>query len=70
MSGQKKANIKRGVSLYSFQEEVFLKKMTLEDCIATCSKFGAKGIEIIGEQSVTGFPMLTDAFADKWWLDV
>ena len=26
--------VKRGVSLYSFQEEYFLRTMTLEDCIA------------------------------------
>ena len=40
-------DIKRGVSLYSFQEEYFLRKMTLEDCIAKAASFGAYGIEII-----------------------
>ena len=44
------AQIKRGVSLYSFQEEYFLRKLTLEDCIAKAASFGAYGIEIIGEQ--------------------
>ncbi len=58
---------KRGVSLYSYQEEFFLQKMSLEDCIAAVAKTGATGIEIIGEQSVWGFPTLTDAFVDKWF---
>ena len=30
--------IKRGVSLYSFQEEYFLRSMTLEDCIQAASR--------------------------------
>jgi sugar phosphate isomerase/epimerase len=65
------SDIKRGVSLYSFQEEYFLGKMTLEDCIAKAASFGANGIEIIGEQMVPGFPKLTDAFVDQWfgWMD-
>ncbi len=66
-----KSAIKRGVSLYSFQEEYFLRKMTLEDCIAKAASFGAKGIEIIGEQMVPGFPKLTNAFLDQWfgWME-
>lgn len=48
--------IKRGVSLYSFQNETFLGKMTLEDCIRTCEEMGATGIEIIGEQTFWGWP--------------
>ncbi|MEG8046709.1 hypothetical protein QP175_11150 [Sphingomonas aerolata] len=48
--------IKRGVSLYSFQNETFLGKMTLEDCIRTCAEMGATGIEVIGEQTFWGGP--------------
>ena len=68
---EKKHNIKRGVSVYSYQEEFFLKKMSLEDCIAAVAKTGATGIEILGEQSMFGFPKLTDAFVDQWfgWMD-
>lgn len=64
--------IKRGVSLYSYQEEFFLGKMTLEDCIAAAAATGATGIEIIGEQSIPGCPKLpSDEFVDKWfgWMD-
>jgi sugar phosphate isomerase/epimerase len=63
--------IKRGVSLYSYQEEYFLRKFSLEDCIAKSAGFGAKGIELLGEQMVPGFPKLTDAFVDQWfgWME-
>ena len=62
----KKHNIKRGVSLYSYQEEFFLRKMTLEDCIAASAKMGALGIESIAEQMMPGFPHLSDAFYAQW----
>ncbi|MDR6147809.1 sugar phosphate isomerase/epimerase [Sphingomonas sp. SORGH_AS870] len=48
--------IKRGVSLYSYQNETFLGKMSLEDCIRTTVGFGADGIEVIGEQTFWGWP--------------
>ena len=65
------SNIKRGVSLYSYQEEYFLRKMTLEDCIAASANMGALGIESIGEQMMPGFPNLSDAFYDQWhgWME-
>ena len=59
-------NIKRGVSLYSFQEEYFLRKMTLQDIIAATQKLDIPGIEIIGEQMVPGFPDPGDAFFEQW----
>jgi sugar phosphate isomerase/epimerase len=61
-------SIKRGVSLYSFQNETFLGLMNLEDCIRTCAEMGAFGIEIIGEQSFWGHPEqpVPDAAIDNW----
>ena len=56
--------IKRGVSLYSFQEEYFLRKMTLEDIIATCAKLDIPGIEIIGDQMIPNYPNISDEFID------
>lgn len=67
-----KNNIKRGVSLYSYQEEFFLKKMSLEDCIAAVAATGATGIEIVGEQSIPGCPNIpSDAFVNQWreWME-
>jgi sugar phosphate isomerase/epimerase len=65
------SNIKRGVSLYSFQEEYFLRKMSLEDCITAAARMGALGIEIIGEQMAPGFPNPGEAFFDNWheWME-
>ena len=63
--------IKRGVSLYSYQAEYFLRTLSLEDCIRESATFGASGIEIIPEQSIPGYPRLTDEFVDTWfsWMD-
>ena len=60
--------IKRGVSLYSYQNETFLGTMTLEDCIRTSVEFGARGIEIVGEQTFWGWPEagVEDEAVDTW----
>ncbi|MGR9096678.1 hypothetical protein ACP6ET_16900 [Klebsiella quasipneumoniae] len=46
--------IKRGVSLYSFQNETYLGKMSLDQAIGHCAAFGARGIEVVGEQTFAG----------------
>ncbi len=63
--------IKRGVSLYSYQHEYFLRKMNLEDCIKAVSDMGAKGIEIIPEQMVNEYPNLSEEFLEQWfgWME-
>ena len=63
--------IKRGVSLYSFQEEYFLRTLSLQDCIRVAGEIGARGIEIIPEQSIPGYPHLTDEFVADWfgWME-
>lgn len=60
------SKIQRGVSLYSFQEELFLGTMSVEDCIAFGSSIGAKGIEILPEQNMPEFPNLSDADVARW----
>lgn len=60
------ATIKRGVSLYSYQEEYFLRKMNLEDCLKAVSDLGAPGLEIIPEQMINEFPNLSDEFIEQW----
>jgi sugar phosphate isomerase/epimerase len=59
-------SVKRGVSLYSYQEEYFLRKLTLEQCIAQAAAIGAFGIETLAEQMMPGFPRLSDAFYEQW----
>jgi sugar phosphate isomerase/epimerase len=66
MTGTAKNAIKRGVSLYSYQEEYFLRKLSLEQCIATSADLGALGIESLAEQMMPGFPRLSDAFYEQW----
>lgn len=61
--------IKRGVSLYSYQQEYVLKQLTLEEMIAAAAETGATGIEIIGD---TNIPRgVSDAFVERWyeWMD-
>lgn len=58
--------IQRGVSLYSFQEEMFLGRMTVEDCMAFAASIGATGIEILPEQNMPGFPDIGDAEVESW----
>lgn len=54
------STIKRGVSLYSFQEEMFLGQMTIEDCVEFAVSIGARGIEILPEQNIPSFPNVSD----------
>jgi sugar phosphate isomerase/epimerase len=61
-----KHSVKRGISLYSYQEEYFLRKLSLEQCVAKASAIGALGIETLAEQMMPGFPHLSDAFYDQW----
>ncbi len=58
--------IKRGISLYSFQEELFLGRMTIEDCVAYAASIGARGIEILPEQNMPSFPNISDAEVGRW----
>lgn len=57
---------RRGVSLYSFQQAFYLRRMSLEDCIAACAEMGAYGIESLAEQMMPGFPNLPDSFYQEW----
>lgn len=67
----KKNEIERGVSLYSFQEEYFLRKMSLEDLLAVSEKLDIPGIEIIGDQMIPGYPQVPSSFFDQWelWME-
>lgn len=60
-------SIKRGVSLYSYQENFYLGKLSLEGCIAEAARTGATGIELIPEQNCADeFPHPTDKFVGQW----
>lgn len=63
------SKIKRGVSLYSFQEEMFLGQMSVEDCVAFAASIGARGIEILPEQNMPNFPHIDDREVG-WWQEL
>lgn len=49
-------NIKRGVSLYSLQDEYARKRMTLEDIFRALKDMGVEGVELISDQMIHGAP--------------
>lgn len=59
--------IGRSVSLYSYQEEYYIGKLDLEGCIREAAKAGATGIELLAEQMVDSFPVITPEFKEKWF---
>jgi sugar phosphate isomerase/epimerase len=64
------SNIKRGISIYNFQEKYYRKEMTLADCIATAHRFGVTGFEMLSDQMIPGYPSikynLSDQFLGQW----
>jgi len=60
-------DIKQGVSLYSYQEEYFLGQKSLEDLIAVSAEMGARGIEVVSEQTFADYPNpLPASTYDAW----
>lgn len=59
-------HMKRGVSLYSYQDEFYTGKMNLEDCFKALKEAGATGVEFLPEQMIPGFPEITDEFVEEW----
>ena len=62
--------IKRGVTLYSFQDEYVWGKLTLEGCLAELQKIGVDGVEILGDQMIYNNPYPEEGFYELWhgWL--
>ena len=59
--------IKRGVSLYSYQQAQFFKKMTWKDQIVEVhDNLKTDGIEIIDEQLIRNYPFPSDEFIYDW----
>ena len=63
--------IRRGVAMYSFQEEFFVRQMTVEDCLREMSDIGAYGMELLAEMMVPNFPNPPTAWVDQWhgWIE-
>lgn len=59
--------IKRGVSLYSYQQAQFFKQMTWKDMIREVhDNLGADGIEIIDEAIIRDYPFPSEQFIFDW----
>lgn len=65
-------DIKRSISLYSYQDEYYMKKLDLEGCLKETAKTGATGVELLAEQMVRRFPdtIYDEKFREQWfeWL--
>jgi Xylose isomerase-like TIM barrel len=61
------AQLKRGVTLYSYQEEYYTRAMTIEDCLAEMAAIGAEGVELLPEQMVPGYPDPGQKWVDDWF---
>lgn len=66
-------DIKRSVSLYSYQDEYYNKQLDLEGCLRETAKTGATGVELLAEQMIRRFPLLIEdeKFREQWfgWLE-
>ena len=60
-------DIKRSVSLYSYQDEYYDGKLDLEGCLRETAKTGATGVELLAEQMIRRFPLPieTQEFRDQ-----
>lgn len=63
------SDIKRCVSLYSYQDEFYLGKLDLEGCLKETAATGATGVELLAEQMIRKFPLPieTQEFRDQWF---
>ncbi len=65
--------IKRGVSLYSYQQAQFFKELDLEGQIREVGEnlYGADGIEMLDEMSLRNYPNPPEEFFDQWfsWME-
>lgn len=60
------SKIKRGVTLYSYQEEYYQHEMSLEDCLAELASIGATGVQLIAEEMVPNYPNPSQAWVENW----
>lgn len=58
----KENSIKLAVSLYSFTNEYYSGKYTLEECIKRIAEISADGVEIVSTQHIPGYPNPSDDF--------
>ena len=62
-------DIKRSISLYSYQDEYYDGLLDLEGCLKETAKTGATGVELLAEQMIKRFPnpIEDEAFREHWF---
>ncbi|MBS0612678.1 MAG: TIM barrel protein [Proteobacteria bacterium] len=57
--------------MYSYQEDFFVRQMSVEDCLREMSDIGAYGVELLAEMMVPNFPNPPAAWVDQWhgWIE-
>jgi len=63
------SDVKRSVSLYSYQDEYYNKQLDLEGCLKATAATGATGVELLAEQMIRRFPdtIEDDKFRENWF---
>ena len=63
------SDIKRSISLYSYQDEYYAGLLDLEGCRRETAKTGATGVELLAEQMIRNFPnpIEDEAFRENWF---
>ena len=63
------SEVKRSVSLYSYQDEYYNKQLDLEGCLKATAATGATGVELLAEQMIRKFPdtIESEAFREHWF---
>jgi sugar phosphate isomerase/epimerase len=59
-------DIKFAVSLYSYQDNYYFKRLDFEGAIAAAAGSGAEGIEVLGDTMIPEWPYISDEFADRF----
>ena len=62
-------DIKRSISLYSYQDEYYDGLLDLEGCLKETAKTGATGVELLAEQMIKKFPnpIEDEKFRENWF---
>ena len=62
-------DIKRSISLYSYQDEYYDGLLDLEGCLRETAKTGATGVELLAEQMIKKFPnpIEDEKFRENWF---
>lgn len=59
-------NIKRGITIYSWQRQVENRQLTWEDCIQAAVKMGCNGLELLGQLYFRYCPEILQEDLDSW----